>query len=89
MDGILKLSKERTERLLSEEEAIEQLGLHTRPNPKGALRWLMRTRKLAYVKLARGIYGFRRADLEALVEGCRVAAAGNRQKKRQENLPAT
>ncbi len=61
-------------RLLSEQDAIERLGLHTRPNPPGALRWLMRTRKLAYVKLARGIYGFREVDLAECIERNRVAA---------------
>ena len=46
-----------------------------RPNPCGALRWLMRMRKLAYVRLARGIYGFRREDLAALIDAGRVEAA--------------
>jgi len=59
-------------RLLSESEAIEVLGLTDRPNPKGSLRWLMRTGKLAHVRLARGIYGFRREDLDALIEASRV-----------------
>ena len=61
------------ERLLSESEAIEALGLTERPNPKGSLRWLMRTGKLAYVRLARGIYGFRRSDLDALIQASRVS----------------
>jgi hypothetical protein len=47
-------------RLLSEEEAIKYLGLTERRNPKGALRWIMRVRKLGYVKLGRGIFGFRK-----------------------------
>jgi hypothetical protein len=34
----------------------------------------MRTGRLAYVQLARGIYGFRRADLEAYIEASRVPA---------------
>lgn len=46
-----------------------------RPDPKGALRWLMRTRKIAYVKLGRGVNAFRRTDLSAYVEACRVPAA--------------
>ena len=64
------------ERLLSEQEAIEALGLADRPKPQSSLRWLMRTGRLAYVRLARGIYGFRRADLAAFVESNRVAPAG-------------
>ena len=60
-------------RLLSEHEAIEMLGLGDRPNPQGALRWLMRTRKLPFVRLARGINGFIRSDLEAFIIACRVA----------------
>jgi len=62
------------ERLLSEEEAIDFLGLRGRPNPQGALRWLMRTRKVAYVRLGRGIIGFKRADLVAFADACRVPA---------------
>lgn len=61
------------ERLLSESEAIEVLGLADRPNPRSSLRWLMRTRKLGYVRLARGIYGFRREDLDALIQASRVS----------------
>ena len=61
-------------RLLSEDEAIEYLGLGARPNPKGSLRWLMRIKRLAYVRLAKGIYGFRRADLDEFIEANRVAA---------------
>ncbi len=76
MDGTVKFTAKGYERLMSEQEAIDFLGLGERPNPKGALRWLMRTRKLAYVKLARGIYGFRRGDLGAFVEASRVEAAG-------------
>jgi len=62
------------ERLLPMDEVIEILGLSARPNPTGSLRWLMRSRRLAYVRLARGIYGFRRADLEAYIEANRVPA---------------
>ena len=61
------------EGLLSESEAVEVLGLTDRPNPKGSLRWLMRTGKLGYVRLARGIYGFRRSDLDALIQASRVS----------------
>jgi hypothetical protein len=68
------------ERLLSENEAVEVLGLGGRPNPRGALRWLMRTGKLAYVRLARGIYGFRREDLAALIDAGRVEAAATARK---------
>lgn len=60
-------------RLLSEDEAITILGLGSRPNPRGALRWLMRVRKLPYVRLARGVNGFLKSDLEALISACRVA----------------
>jgi len=65
----------RYERLLSEDEAIEILGLSQRPNPQGSLRWLMRMKRVAYVRLARGIYGFRRSDLEAYIEANRVPSA--------------
>ena len=78
MDGIrlARLSQgKQLERLLSEGEAIETLGLAGRPNAQGALRWLMRTRRLAYVRLARGIYGFRREDLAAFIDAGRVEAA--------------
>ena len=78
MDGTVKFKTTTYERLLSEEEAIAYLGLHTRPNPKGSLRWLMRTGKVAYVKLARGINGFRRADLDACVERHRVPTQASR-----------
>jgi hypothetical protein len=65
------------ERLLSEREAIDILGLGERPNPGSALRWLMRTGKLAYVRVARGIYGFRGEDLAAFIEAGHVEAAGH------------
>jgi hypothetical protein len=68
--------------LLCEDEAIEVLGLAGRPSPKGALRWLMRTKRLAYVRLARGMYGFRREDLAALISASRVPAAGEAEKKK-------
>jgi len=63
------------ERLVSEQEAIDALGLGDRPNPKGALRWLMRTRRLGYVRLGRGIYGFRPGDLAACIDAGTIAAA--------------
>lgn len=79
MDTVkLMAGSDRCERLLSEEEAIEALGLSARPNPKGSLRWLMRPRKLAYVKLARGIYGFRPEDLAACIRAARVPEAPDR-----------
>ena len=59
--------------LLTEEEAIEFLGLSARPNPKGSLRWLMRTGKVAFVNLAKGINGFTEEDLQACIEQCRVS----------------
>ncbi len=64
-----------TGRLWSEDEAIEYLGLLARPKPKAALRWLMRTRRLGHVRLAKGIYGFRQSDLDAFIEAGRVPAA--------------
>jgi len=68
------------EPLLSESEAVDALGLSDRKNPKGSLRWLMRTGRVAYVRLGRGIVGFRRADLEACIEANRVAAAAGQKK---------
>jgi hypothetical protein len=83
---LLRVSQEKPlERLLSEREAIEMLGLGERRNPQGALRWLMRTRKLAYVRLARGIYGFRRQDLAAFIEAGRVEAAAVARKQGADN----
>ena len=58
--------------LLTEKQAIERLALTDRPNPKGSLRWLMRTRRLPFVRVARGITGFRQADLDAFVDANRV-----------------
>lgn len=60
------------ERLLSEDEAVEYLALGNRRNPKGSLRWLMRTGRVAYVRLARGIYGFRRGDLDRFIASATV-----------------
>ena len=55
------------ERLLTESEAIEALGLIDRPNPGGALRWLLRTKRLGCVRLGR-ILRFRPADIRACIE---------------------
>ena len=78
----LQLRRPQSGRLLSEDEAIGYLGLSARPNPKGALRWLMRTRRLAYVRLAKGIYGFTEADLDAFIAQKRVPAAGEKKSSR-------
>ena len=68
-----KRNSQKHGRLRSEKEAIDFLGLQDRPNPKGALAWMRRTGKLAYVKLGRGIYGFTDDDLQACIENCRVS----------------
>jgi hypothetical protein len=60
--------------LIDEEQAIEFLGLGSRPNPKGSLRWLCRTRRFAYIDVARGIRRFRREDLQEYIDGQRVSA---------------
>ena len=73
------------DRLLLEDEAIEILGLAGRPNPRGALRWLMRTRKIAYIRLARGMYGFRRGDLVAFIQASRVPAAKETRNSREQD----
>ena len=65
-----------SKRLLSEAETIEFLGLDGRPNPGGALRWMIRTRKLGHVRLGKGIYGFRQDDLERFIDANSVPAAG-------------
>ena len=70
----MKIHRSQVEPLLSETEAAEVLGLSDRKNPKGSLRWLMRTGRLAYVRLARGVYGFRREDVAACIEASRVPA---------------
>jgi hypothetical protein len=75
-EATVKMDTSGYERLLSEAEAATFLGLTDRPNSAGALRWLMRTRKIAYVRLARGMYGFRRADLLAFIDASRIPAAG-------------
>ena len=55
------------ERLLTEVELVDALGLHDRPNPRGAIRWLLRTKQLAVVRIGRGILRFRPADVEAFI----------------------
>lgn len=60
--------------LLTEDEAVRFLRLDDRKNPTGALRWLCRTRRLAYIQVGRGIRRFRAVDLEAYIEQQRVQA---------------
>lgn len=55
------------EQLLTEGQAIDALGLTDRPNPKGALRWLIRTKRLGCVRLGR-ILRFRPADISECIE---------------------
>ncbi|MCH8880340.1 MAG: helix-turn-helix domain-containing protein [Planctomycetes bacterium] len=62
------------ESLLTEDEAVQFLRLDDRKNPMGALRWLCRTRRLAYIQVGRGIRRFRAGDLEAYIEQQRVQA---------------
>ncbi len=56
------------ERLLTEAEAADALGLGDRPNPTGALRWLVRTKKLSFVKIGRGILRFRPSDISSFIQ---------------------
>ena len=56
------------EKLLTEDEAIDALGLGARPNPLGALKWLVRTKKLSVVRIGRGIMRFRAQDLSDFIE---------------------
>ena len=56
------------EKLLTEGEAIDALGLGVRPNPLGALKWLVRTKKLSVVRIGRGIMRFRAQDLSDFIE---------------------
>ena len=60
--------------LIDEQEAIEFLGLGSRPNPKSSLKWLCRTRRLAYIDVARGIRRFRKEDLQAYADKKWVSA---------------
>ena len=55
------------ERLLSEQEAVEALGLSDRPNPGGSLRWLIRTKRLGCVRLGR-ILRFKLSDIREFVD---------------------
>jgi hypothetical protein len=73
----LPLKPQPSGRLLPESEAVEYLGLGDRPNPQGALRWLMRKRALTYVRLAKGIYCFRRSDLDAYIQSKLMASGIN------------
>ena len=56
------------EKLLTEDEAIDALGLGARPNPLGALKWLVRTKRLSVVRIGRGIMRFRPQDIADFVE---------------------
>jgi hypothetical protein len=71
---ILPVKPQSSGRLLPESEAVEYLGLGDRPNPQGALRWLMRSGKLTHFRLAKGIYGFRHTDLDAFIEATCIKA---------------
>ena len=59
-------------RLLTEQEALEILGLCDRKNPTGALRCLCRTGRLAYIRVAPVIRSFQRDDPERFIEQQRV-----------------
>jgi len=56
------------EKLLTEDEAIDALGLGVRPNPLGALKWLIRTKRLSVVRIGRGIMRFRPQDISDFIE---------------------
>ena len=56
------------ESLLTEQQAIDALGLGDRPNPNGAIKWLTRTKRLPYVRIGRGIVCFRPVDVAAFIE---------------------
>lgn len=56
------------ERLLTEMELIDLLSLHDRPNPAGTVRWLIRTKRLKVVRIARGILRFRPTDVQAFIQ---------------------
>jgi hypothetical protein len=73
-DTNLKNDAAQSERLLTEAQAAWYLGLDDRPNPIGSLRWLCRTRRLTFVRLARGIRRFRQQDLNAFVDRAMVAS---------------
>ena len=73
MDRETNTRKNSAGRLLSEEEAIERLGLSDRRNPPGSLRWLMRVGKLTFVRLGKGLVRFSEEDLAACIQRCRVS----------------
>ena len=56
------------EKLLTEAEAIDALGLGDRPNPPAALRWLVRVHKLPVVRLGRGILRFKPDDIASFID---------------------
>lgn len=58
----------KTVRLMTVSDVIDRLNLHDRPNPEGAIRWMIRTGKLNPVRLGRGIVRFRPEDIEALID---------------------
>ncbi|MDM8008615.1 MAG: hypothetical protein QUV05_20950 [Phycisphaerae bacterium] len=62
------------EMLLTEQDAIEALGLADRKNPTGALRWLIRNKRLGCVRVARGIVRFRPCDIQDFIERCHEKA---------------
>ena len=68
----MKLVSQGCDKLLTEQDAIDILGLHVRPNPRGALLWLCRKRKLAHVRVAQGILRFRMSDLQEFIDKQRV-----------------
>jgi hypothetical protein len=58
--------------LLSEAEVMDLLGLRSRKSPRSSLKWLMRTRRLAYYRLAKGVHGFSREDVDRFLADRRV-----------------
>ena len=62
------------ERLLTADEVIEALALTQKRNPRDALRWMMKTRQIAHVRVTRGAVGFRPEDVTAFIEKRRVEA---------------
>ncbi|OQB85184.1 MAG: hypothetical protein BWX88_02023 [Planctomycetes bacterium ADurb.Bin126] len=76
MTDLRLVGKQNLEPLLSEDDVIDILGLRDRRSPKNALRWLMRMRRIGYVRKGRGVYGFRRADVEEFIARNTVTAAG-------------
>jgi len=72
-DGIAKLVQGEDFRgLLTDEEAIELLGLSNRKKPRRALRYLVREHGLPYVNLGRGNRRYRRTELYAFIDDRRV-----------------